>query len=140
MIFKDNSPVGALEKESKQGEEILYVNYLNAPFVPSLADDPGVMASTIDALAENTSVSRVVFVQQRNYNYPFEQISLLAEIARVYTFLTKQESILSPERLSLISGMKDASSDLAYLLNLLKQDPVACYLGLKKRVRNARMQ
>jgi len=135
MIFKEGSVIGALEKESRQGEEILYVNYLNAPFIPDLAQDPAVMANTVDALSDNPNVSRIVFVQQRNYNYPFEQVKLLSEVARIYLYLTKQDAILSPEKLSLFAGLKDASSDLAYLLNLLKQDPIGCYLGLKKRVR-----
>jgi len=140
MIFKENSAVGSIEKESRQGEEILYVNYLNASFIPDLAEDPDIMSSTIDALMDNPNVSRIVFVQQRNYNYPYEQVSLLSEIARISLFLTKQESILSKERLSLLGGSTEVSSDLVYLLNLLKQDPVGCYFGIRKRINSSRQQ
>ncbi|HLF53732.1 MAG TPA: hypothetical protein VI544_00980, partial [Candidatus Nanoarchaeia archaeon] len=81
MMFKESAPLYSIEVERKAGEDVMYVNYLNAPFVPSIADSPLVMARTVDSLVENPNISRVIFVQQRNYNYPFEQVSLLAEIA-----------------------------------------------------------
>jgi len=50
----------------------------------------------------------------------------------------KQENLLSPARLQLF-GQQDVSSihgELVYLLNLLRQDPVACYLELKRLIDN----
>lgn len=140
MMFKEGSALYAVEVERKQGEEIMYVNYLNAPFAPSLSDMPIVMARTIDSLQENPSVSRVVFVQQRNYHHGFEQVKLLIDIARLYSFLTKQENILSPERLSLFGNLAEVHADLSYLLTLLKQDPLACYFEIRNRVQALRGQ
>ena len=124
----------ATEIERESGEDVMYINYLNAPIVPSMADNADVMARSIDALAQNPNVSRVVFVQQRNYNYDSREVFLLGEIARIYNFLAKQEAILSPEKLSLFGSVGEVYGDLVYLLNLLKQDPIACYVELKKRV------
>ncbi len=140
MLFKENSPLYSTEIERKAGEDVMYVNYLSAPFVPSVADNPSVMARTVDSLAENPNVSRIIFVQQRNYNYPFEQVSLLAEIAAIYNFLLKQEAVLSIEKLSLYGNVPEMHAELSYLLNLVRQDPVACYLDLKKRIRSLRNQ
>jgi type IV secretory pathway ATPase VirB11/archaellum biosynthesis ATPase len=140
MLFKEGAPLYSLEIERKAGEDVMYVNYLNAPFVPSVADNPAVMARTVDALVDNPNVSRIIFVQQRNYNYPFEQVSLLAEMAAVYNFLSKQEAVLSVEKLSLFGNVPEMHAELSYLLTLLRQDPVACYLELKKRVKNLRAQ
>ena len=95
MVFKKGSPVYATEVQREQGEDVLYINAIGAPFVPSIAESPDVMARAIDLLADNPNVSRIVFVQQRNYHYPNKQVLLLAEIARLYNFLTKQEEILS---------------------------------------------
>src|SRR3989344_8531398 len=95
MLFKKGAPVYATELEREQGEDVLYINAIGAPIVPSIADDPSIMSRTIDLLTDNPNVSRIVFVQQRNYNYPNKQVLLLAEIARLYNFLTKQEEILS---------------------------------------------
>jgi len=140
MIFKEGSALYTTEIESRAGENVLYVNYLSAPFVPSISDNPAVMARTVDSLIENPNISRIVFVQQRNYNYPSEQILLLAEIAGVHNYLIKQESILSTEKLSLFGGIPEVNSDLIYLLNLLKQDSIACYAELKKRIKGLRDQ
>lgn len=140
MIFKEGSRLYSTEIESKQGEDVLYVNYLSAPFVPSIADNPSVMARTVDSLVENSNISRIVFVQQRNYNYPSEQVLLLSEIAGIYNYLTKEESILSAEKLALFGSSPEVHGDLNYLITLLKQDPAACYVELKKRIKTLREQ
>ena len=138
MLFKEGAPLYATELERRHGEDVLFVNYLGAPFVPSIADNPSVMAGTVDSLLENPGVSRIVFVQQRNYNYPFEQVSLLSEIARLHTFFMKQENILSPMKLDLFGSIEEIHNELSYFLGLLKQDPVSCYLDLKRRIRELR--
>lgn len=140
MIFKEGSPLYAIEIERKEGEDVLYVNYLQAGFVPSIADNQDVMARTVDALAENPNIARVIFVQQRNYNYPFEQINLLSEIAGLYNFLVKHEDILSTARLQFFGNIADVHGDLIYLMGLLRQDPVGSYIELKNRIKGLREQ
>lgn len=140
MVFKVNSPIYSVEVERKGGENILYVNYLGASYVPSLAESPEVMSRTIDALSENGDVSRIVFVQQKNYHYSFEEVSLLVEIANLYNYLIKQEKVLSPEKLSFLANIGLAHGELSYLLALLKQDPIACYLELRRKIRNYRKE
>ncbi|MDO8460699.1 MAG: type II/IV secretion system ATPase subunit [Nanoarchaeota archaeon] len=140
MLFKKESPLYATEIELRQGEDILYINYLPASFVPSIAENPLVMARTIETLTENPTISRVVFVQQRNYNYPQEQVLLLAEIARAYNFLIKQEALLSSQKLGLFGNTPQVYEDLSYLLELLKQDPIACYLELHERIKSIKAQ
>jgi len=140
VTFKEDSPLYSTEIERVHGENVMYVNYLKAPFVPSIADDASVMARTVDSLLENPNISRIIFVQQRNYNYPSEQIMMLVEIGTVYNYLVKQEAILSPEKLSLFGNVPEVHGEIRYLLTLLKQDPVSCYLELKKRLKTLRMQ
>lgn len=118
----------------------MYINYLGAEFTPSLSDSPEVMARTIDSLIENPNVSRIIFVQQRNYVYPFEQVTLLAEIARLYNFMMKQENILSPEKLMVMANVSFAQPELTYLVSLLRQDPVACYLELGRKIKEHRRE
>ena len=71
MVFKLNAPVYSTELQRKEGETILYINYLGASNIPSIADSAEAMARSVDSLIENPEVSRIIFVQQRNYNYPF---------------------------------------------------------------------
>lgn len=40
----------------------MYINYLGDNSVPSIADSPEVMARTLDALSENSNITRVVLV------------------------------------------------------------------------------
>lgn len=140
MEFKKETPVGAYEIEKKQGEEVIYLNYLKASLVPDIAENGQIMSSVIDALSENPNIARIVFVQQRNYSYDPSQTLLLQEIARVYTFLIKQENILSQDKLVMFGNPTAAYSELSYLLGLLKQDPARCYLELKRRVLDNRNQ
>ncbi len=140
MLFSEKAKLYATEVERKQGESVLYVNYLQAPFVPSLADNSGVMGRTVDALLEQPSVSRIVFVQQRNFHYPSEQVFLLSELARLLTFLTKQEEILGVQKLQLYGNVAELHADLSFLLQLLKQDPLSCYRELQTRIKALREQ
>ncbi len=134
MQFKEGSPLYSYEVQREGGEDVLYINYLGAPFVPSLSDSPQVMEKTLEALMENPNISRIVFVQQKNYNYDFSETSMLMEIAGLYIYLLKQEKILSQEKL--ITNYQQffarRYNDVFYFLFLLKQDPIAAYYDLKK--------
>lgn len=138
MLFKEGTPLYAVEVEHKQGQRVLYINYLQAPFVPSLADAPGVLGRTVAALREHPDAGAVVFVQQRMYHYPTSQTLLLAEIARLYTFLVSHEGLLSLERLSAYGDAPTLYGEMQLLLSLLQQDPYACYHELGRRIRTLR--
>lgn len=135
-MFKPGSKLYAYEVEREAGENVMYVNYLGAPFVPSIADSPEVMSRTIELLIESESVSRIVFVQQRNYNYDFAEVSMLLEIANLYNHLIKQERILSPEKLRMVGQefVPGRYEFLSYILILLKRDPIACYVEVKNEL------
>tara|TARA_Y100000310_G_scaffold150995_1_gene150508 strand:- start:271 stop:2559 length:2289 start_codon:yes stop_codon:yes gene_type:complete len=141
MQFREGSPLYSYEVQREGGEDILYVNYLGAPFVPSIPDYPKVMERTVDVLIENPNVSRIVFVQQKNYNYDLTETSLLLEIAQFYIYLIKQERILSQEKL--ITNYEQFFSkrynDVFYFLFLLKQDAIAAYHELKKIIVEANL-
>ena len=65
MQFEKGAALYSHEIQREGGEDVLYINYIGAPYVPSLSDSPEVMERTIDALIENPNVSRIVFVQQK---------------------------------------------------------------------------
>ncbi|MEJ2267915.1 MAG: hypothetical protein P8X70_02475, partial [Nanoarchaeota archaeon] len=133
MQFERGAKLYSYEVHREGGEDILYINYMGAPFVPSLEDSPKIMERTIDALIENPNVSRIVFVQQKNYNYDFEETSFLLEIAQLYVYFLRQERILSQEKL--ITNCEEFFSSrynqLFSFLFLLKKDPIASYVELK---------
>jgi len=141
MLFKKGTPLYACEIMREAGEDIMYVNYLGSSDVPSLAEYGEVMMKTVDALVENPNISRIVFVQQRNYSYNFFQTSMLLEIAQLYTFLLKQEKILSPEKLvsRIEQFLAKRHENIAYFLYLLKQDPIAAYHEVKRFLREEKI-
>ncbi len=133
MMFKAGSPLYSYEIIRESGENVMYINYLGAPFVPSMIDSGEVMARTLDNLKEDPNVSRIVFVQQRNYSHDFPQVKMLIEISNLYEFFVNQEKITSVENLSLLgSSYHEAFSFLNFIFNgLLKQDPLKAYRNLK---------
>jgi type IV secretory pathway ATPase VirB11/archaellum biosynthesis ATPase len=135
MNFKEGTKIYAYEVRREGGEDILYVNYMGAPYVPSLEDSGEVMERTIDFLIENPQASRIVFVQQKNYNYDFRETLMLLEIAQRYVFLLKQEKVLSQEKL-ISPGCEQFFSqrynELFSFLFLLKRDPILAYSDLNR--------
>ena len=129
------------EIKKEAGEDVLYVNYMGAPFVPSLADSSEIMEKTINVLIENQNVSRIVFVQQKNYNYDFKETSYLLEIASLYNYLMQQERALSREKLSFGNDafFPKRYNEVFYFLTLLKQDPFTAYFELKKMIIQAKI-
>jgi archaeal flagellar protein FlaI len=134
MQFEKGAALYSHEIQREGGEDVLYINYIGAPYVPSLSDSPEVMERTIDALIENPNVSRIVFVQQKNYNYDFKETSMLLELAQLYVFLLRQEGILSQEKLIINRPefFSQRYNEIFGFLYLLKQDPLAAYSELKK--------
>jgi len=99
MQFNKETKLYSYEIQRKGGEDIIFINYIGAPYVPSISEHAEVMERTIDVLMDNPNVSRVVFVQQKNYNYDFKETAFLLEIAQFYVYLVRQEKILSQEKL-----------------------------------------
>ena len=134
MLFKKGAKLYSYEVRNESGENIAYMNYLGAPFLPSISHHPEVMARVIDLLISSPNISRIVLVQQRNYNYDFEQVKLLSEIAQIYKFLLNQKNILSPQKLGADSAMlPQRHSFMSYFSQLLKQDPIRAYREIKKK-------
>ena len=136
MKFKGGEPLYSYEVQREGGEDVLYVNYLGAPYVPDIAGSSEIMERSINVLIENPNVSRIVFVQQKNYNYDFKETSLLIEIAQLYVYLIKQENILSQRKIG-SANLEDFSKryrDLVSFLFLLKKDPIGAYFELKRIV------
>ncbi|MEM0465424.1 MAG: ATPase, T2SS/T4P/T4SS family [Candidatus Pacearchaeota archaeon] len=141
MIFKTGTQLYAYEILKEAGSQTMYINYLGALTVPSIADNPDIMARTIDLLIEAPNISRIVFVQQRNYSYDSSQVFILQEIANLYVYLTKQEKILSPSKLSISNSryLPERYNDIANLLTLLKRDPISCYIQLNRILRKEKI-
>src|SRR3989344_4311797 len=134
MKFEKGGKLYSYSVQKEGGEDVMYINYIGAPFVPSMADYPEVMEMTVDALIESPNVSRIVFVQQKNYNHDFRETAMLLELAQLYVFLIKQEVILSQNKLvtSEPQFFSRRYNEMFYFLYFLKRDPVSAYRELKR--------
>jgi type IV secretory pathway ATPase VirB11/archaellum biosynthesis ATPase len=140
MLF-EKEPLFATELKRESGENVLYVNFIGANFIPSLSSSPQVMARTIDLLSENSNISRIVFVQQRNYSFSLKQVNMLIEVATLFNFLIKTERVLSEEKINLFKNPSAAYNFLSNLLNnVLKQDPIMAYRFLKDELNRVKEQ
>ena len=121
-----------------EGEEvILKIDCRKCPLVPSLEDTPTCMASVIAKIAENNDITKVIFSQNRDYEYDFNQVSLVSEIARIYKELVKDKTIISYYGLS--RGLKTTKYVTRWynelhniVFNLLKSDPLGAFVELKR--------
>jgi len=134
MLFKPGTALYAYEIARESGNKVLYVNYLGANFVPSIAENAEVMNQVVDLLIGSPGISRVVLVQQRNYSFNVKETFMLQEIGNLYTYLTKQEKILSPSKLSILNTefLSQRYNDVGYLVMVLKRDPVTCLVELER--------
>jgi len=141
MQFREGTKLYSSEVQREGGEDVLYINYLGAPYVPSLAESAEVMGRTVDSLIENPNVARVVFVQQKNYNYDIKETSSLLEIAQLYVYFLRQEEILSQEKLitNQPQFFTKRYNDVFSFLFLLKQDPIAARAELNRVIIEARI-
>ena len=138
MIFALNDPLYKTEIKREEGLEVIYINYIGDYSVPNIAESSEVMDRIIDFLILYPGISGMVLVQQRNYTYGPAETFMLKELANLYTFLTKQENILSPSKVSIMNTgyQNQRLGDLNYLLRLLRRDPVGCIFELERVIRN----
>ena len=84
----------------REGEEtIVLIDLEQYQHIPSLEDDEVCMSRTMDILAEAGIVTKIVYVQKRNYEYDYSQASMVQEIAKLYSQLTKKRDVLGYDTL-----------------------------------------
>lgn len=127
-------------------ESILRINYLSKEQFPSIEDNSLVMRDTIKKIIENPSVTRIVFVHNKNYEYNFEQVQLLKEIGTLFTQLSKQKELFSTGQIMDKSDecMKLFFNRYTFLQNAiikdLPSDPIGTYVKLKRKRRDYKFE
>ncbi|MBW2995762.1 type II/IV secretion system ATPase subunit [Candidatus Woesearchaeota archaeon] len=123
----------------REGEEtILRIDCESLAYIPSLEDNPTTMAKTITILMETGPVTKIVFVQKRDYEYDFYQTQLLMEISQLYNKLAKQKELFSyyGAGTECERWFSSRYSKIRLLIfRLLKEDPLGAYVSLKREYR-----
>ncbi len=138
-MFKNNKDFEIV----KQGlEVILKINYLSKTEFPSVEDSKIVMRDVVKRLSQNSSVTKVVLVHNKNYEYDFNNINLLKEIAFLYykfskekDLFTKSETVFHSENCTKLLFQR-----YSFIQNLiikdLPGDPIGAYVILKRKLRD----
>jgi type IV secretory pathway ATPase VirB11/archaellum biosynthesis ATPase len=125
------------------GEVVIRIDAQDLSIVPSIEDEETVMAKAIELLVENPEATKLIFAQQRDYEYEDVQVRMLAQIAAVYRRLVTRGEEFSLQRLQAMGGTVDANRAYAELRdvvhNRLKKDPAGAYVILKRAVRRERL-
>ena len=141
MLFSKKTKPGEYEIRTEGKEEIMYFNFDKYSKIPSIEEDPFVMAKAIDSLVQVPSISRIIFNQKKNYEYGYSQTKMLQEISSIYNHFIKQRSILTFTAMGPdIAYQKDFASrqkSLQYVvLNLMRTDPIGAYVEVTRLIRN----
>ena len=123
----------------REGEEtILRIDCETLNYIPSIEDNATTMSKTITLLMETGPVTKIVFVQKRDYEYDFYQTQLLLELAQLYNKLAKQKELFSYYGAG-ADCERWFSSRYAKIrllvFRLLKEDPLGAYVSLKREIR-----
>ena len=132
MKENDNPPVSGYEIIREGEDIILQLNYEGYAILPSLEDSATVMERTIDILLEVGRVTKIVFVQRRDYEYDTEQAELLLDIANAYKRIIKMNlsfaNLAIKTSQSFTNNVYTTLQNIVY--NLLKSDPIGAYVEL----------
>ena len=124
----------------REGEEtVLRIDCEKLTYVPSIEDNPVVMAKVIDILMEAGAVTKIVFVQKRDYEYDFAQTQMLIELAQFYNQLVKRKEIFSYYATGAECAQwfhsRYAKLQLSFF-RMLKEEPIGAYVSLIREIRN----
>jgi len=135
---------GGYQVVREGGENVLKVNAVGWNYTPSIEDNANIMGNVIDKLVESASVTKIIFFQQKKFIYHNDQTQILLEIASIYNDMIKSKRILNisgwgfEESAARFYGNK--LSETQYLiLNLLRTDPIGCYVETKRIVREEKI-
>ncbi len=141
MALFDRTKGGLPHEIFREGEEtILKVNCENLTTVPSVEENASLMAYTMDRLIENKAVTKVVFLQKRDYEYDYAQTRLLMEIALLYNKLIKQRDLFSYESIRVKTSPRYVDRIYNQIHHLIfdtfKKDPITCFVELRRILRH----
>ncbi len=120
-----------------EGEnKILKIYCESCTFPPSIEYSDLCMSKVVETLMQVTGVTTIILSQQREYEYDYDQTSLLNELASIYKRLSQEERftyssiVVDPLHERYIRGSYAQFQRL--ISKRLKEDPLAAFVELKR--------
>ena len=128
----------------REGEEtVLRIDCETLNYIPSIEDNPIVMAKTLNILMEVGTITKIVFIQKRDYEYDFAQTQMLSELAQFYNQLVKRKGLFTyysvGQQCTKWFNTRYAQLQLKFF-RMLKEDPIGAYVSLIREVRDSTME
>lgn len=124
---------------------VIRVNYETISRIPSIEDDSLCMAKTIDVLGQVKDATQITFFQKRDFDYDYDQVVLLYDIARLFSEFSRRKDLFSFKALQ-FNGTCDKCQNGWYneiqeiLFQKLKSDPIGAYVHLRRVIRQERIK
>lgn len=122
--------------------QTMRVNCLGCIYGSSVEDSEFCMARTIQKLFEVKKVSRLILAETREYEYDFNQVRLLIEVANAIQDITRKK-IVSLSNISKGKCDKCIPGRYSLLQNIitsLRLDPVEAYKQLLREIRHTKVK
>lgn len=124
-----------------EGEDtIIRINASHLDQIPAIEESPLMMSKTIEILAQNKTATKIIFYQQRDYEYGYHQTRILAEVAILYDRLIRDRSVMGMQAIGFVQsnskGFNQRYSELQNIIyNVFRSDPVGAFVELKRLIR-----
>jgi flagellar protein FlaI len=119
-------------------ENVVRINAMNWVIEPSVEDSEAAMAIAIDVLQQVKNAERIIFAESREYEYSYDQVKMLREIAEAQNKILNEKKLISINNLGPKEGENLFSkrlSDLQFLaLEVLRKDPIGAYAQLQRMI------
>jgi len=127
----------------REGEQtILRIDCEDCLYFPSIEDSTTVMSKLMDTILEAGRITKIVFVQKRDYEYDYAQTQMLIEIAQLVNQLVKQRVVAyylkTDDQCSRFTTRYFADMQ-TLVYNTLKCDPIGTYVQIKRLARNQKI-
>ncbi|MBR9676286.1 type II/IV secretion system ATPase subunit [Candidatus Woesearchaeota archaeon] len=143
MAIKEISGNCSFEIDNETEDTILRGNCENCNRLPTIEENPLCMSRTIEKLAQNPKVTKIVFTQKRDYEYDFDQTRILIEIALLYNKYVRDKESFSYANLSFLPSSRLTDqwyNEINHLLfDNLKKDPLGTYVELTRLIRREKI-
>ena len=119
-------------------DNVVRINAMNWVIEPSVEDSEAAMAVVIDVLQQAKSAERVILAESREYEYSYEQVKMLRQIAEAQNKILTEAKLISISNLGPKEGenlFAKRISDLQFLtLDVLRKDPIGAYVQIQRMI------
>lgn len=155
MPDEPNMPEGSQFDPAAQGgtqqdynynreEGRLRINLQGSSFGASIADYEQIMARVIDILMEIEDVQQVILARERDYEYNYEQVELLSEVAQMIVRMKRDPQFTQPSQYMQQNCQRMIPSCQSFVQDLLTQDlrhdPVGAYVKVRRKIEEVKVK